>query len=56
MDLPGLDFVALATGYGCVAVRVATSEALAQALRDALRREGPTVLEIPITAAVAPLL
>jgi len=56
MDLPGLDFVALATGYGCAAFRVATSNALAQALQDALRRSGPTVLEIPITAAVAPLL
>ncbi len=56
LDLPGLDFVALATGYGCAAVRVATSDALAQALQDALRRSGPTVLEIPITAAVAPLL
>jgi len=56
LDLPGLDFVALATGYGCAAFRVATADALAQALQDALRRPGPTVLEIPITAAVAPLL
>jgi len=56
MDLPGLDFVALASGYGCVAYRVATADALAQALQDALRRSGPTVLEIPITSAVAPLL
>ncbi len=56
MDLPGIDFVALATGYGCAAFRVATSDALAQALQDALRRPGPTVLEIPIASAVAPLL
>jgi len=56
MDIPGLDFVALATGYGCAAFRVATSDALAQALKGALRRPGPTVLEIPITTAVAPLL
>jgi len=56
MDLPGLDFVALATGYGCAAFRVDTSEALAQALQNALRRPGPTVLDVPITAAVAPLL
>lgn len=56
MDLPGLDFVALATGYGCAALRVATSDALTQALQDALRRPGPTVLEIPITSEVAPLL
>jgi len=56
MDLPGLDFVALATGYGCAAVRVATRGALAEALGDALGRSGPTVLDIPITSAVAPLL
>ena len=56
MDLPGLDFVALAKGYGCTALRAETSTALAEALREAFRREGPTVLEIPITAEVAPLL
>lgn len=56
MELPGLDFVALATGYGCAAFRVATPNALAQALQDALRRPGPTVLDIAITSAVAPLL
>lgn len=56
MDLPGLDFIALATGYDCAAARVATSAALAEALQEALRRPGPTVLDVPITAAVAPLL
>ena len=56
MDLPGLDFVALATGYGCAAFRLDTSDALGQALKDASRLTGPTVLEVPITAAVASLL
>ncbi len=56
LDLPGLDFVALATGYGCFAARVETSIDLAQALKEALGRRGPTVLEVPITAAVAPLM
>lgn len=55
-DLPGLDFVALATGYGCAAARVATRDALAQALQDALCRPGPTVLDISITSAVARLM
>ncbi len=54
-DLPGLDFIALATGYGCAAFRVETSDAFAQALRDAFARPGPTLLDVPITAAVAPL-
>jgi len=56
LDLPGIDFIALAKGYGCTGYKVATKEALAQALQDALRSDKPTVLEIPITAAVAPLL
>ena len=55
-DLPGLDFVALAAGYGCNAVRADTADALARALQDAFRRRGPTVLDVPITTAVAPLL
>jgi len=56
MDLPGIDFVALAGGYGCAAARVSTSESLTEAFREALRRAGPTLLEVPITAAVGPLL
>ena len=56
MELPGLDFIALATGYGCTGSRVTTKEALSQALLDALARSGPTVLDIPITSMVAPLL
>lgn len=56
LELPGIDFIALAKGYSCAGYKVATKEALAQALQDALRSDKPTVLEIPITAAVAPLL
>ena len=55
LDLPGLDFVALASGYGCAAARVATSQDLARALRDALDRSGPTVIDVTIAATVAPL-
>ena len=56
MDLPGLDFVSLAVGYGCTALRVSTPDTLAQALTTAIQHDGPTVLEVPITAAVKPLL
>ena len=43
-DLPGLDFVALATGYGCAAHRIDTAAALARGVRDAAHaRGGPTV-------------
>ncbi len=56
LDLPGIDFVALAGGYGCTGARVATADDLARALQEALQRPGPTVLEVPITRTVAPLL
>ena len=56
LELPGIDFVALATGYGCAAARVATTDDLARNLQEALRRPGPTVPEVPITRTVAPLL
>lgn len=56
LDLPGLDFIALANGYGCAASRVATADALAGALTRAFDRQEPTLLAVPITSAVAPLL
>ena len=56
LDLPGLDFAALASGYGCAASRPTTSEELAHALLAAFDRPGPTVIDVPIAATVAPLL
>lgn len=40
------DFVALARAYGAHGERVAEPSALTAALRDALQRKGPTVLEV----------
>lgn len=40
------DFVALADAYGAVAVRLHGAAALAEALRAALARPGPTLLEV----------
>ncbi len=56
LDIPGLDYVALAQGYGCAGYRVATRAALAEALRTALRQAGPTVLAVPISPALPPLV
>lgn len=56
MDLPGLDFLALAQGYGCPAIRADTTGELAEALKQAFGRPGPMVVEAPITSALAPLL
>lgn len=47
-DLPGLDFVALANGHGCPAVRVEDPAELAPTLRQALQSEGPILVEVRV--------
>ncbi|MGH7184800.1 MAG: benzoylformate decarboxylase [Pseudomonadota bacterium] len=49
VDLPGLDFVALAEGQGCKGVRVRRSSELCQALENALRSEGPSLVEVVVS-------
>jgi benzoylformate decarboxylase len=56
LDIPGLDIVSIASGYGCDAARVADLDALKQAATAARTKEVPTVLEIPISAQVPPLV
>nr|WP_230313500.1 thiamine pyrophosphate-dependent enzyme [Nakamurella alba] len=56
LDIPGIDIVALATGYGCHAERVETLDALRAAATAAFGRSGPTVLEVPIAPTVPPLI
>lgn len=56
LDLPGLDIVALATGYGCAAVEATTEDEVRQACKDALARSGPTVVVVPVAPTVPPLL
>jgi benzoylformate decarboxylase len=56
LDLPSLDIVSIARGYGCDAARVADLDALKQAAAAAWTKEVPTVLEIPISAQVPPLV
>jgi benzoylformate decarboxylase len=55
LDIPGIDVVSLAQGYGCAAVRAATVEDIATEVSAAQQRQGPTVLEIPIDPPVPPL-
>jgi benzoylformate decarboxylase len=50
LDLPALDTVAVATGYGVDATRADGPDELATALRDAFRADGPRLVE----ARVAP--
>lgn len=56
LDVPGLDIVSLARGYGCAAQAVATPADARGAMREALGRAGPTVIVASISAEVKPLL
>lgn len=56
LDLPDLDIVSLAKGYGCDAVRVEELDALKEATAKAWSKEVPTVVEVPITKQVPPLI
>ena len=56
LDLPGLDIVSIARGYGCDAARLDDIAAIKKAAVEAWKKDGPTVLEIPISAQVPPLI
>ena len=47
LDLPGLDITSIATGFGCHAVNVDSTEKLAHEFTTALDTEGPTVIVVP---------
>jgi benzoylformate decarboxylase len=56
LDIPGLDLVSLARGYGCDAVRAEGPEAVKQAATGAWSKDVPTVVEVPISPQVPPLI
>jgi benzoylformate decarboxylase len=55
LELPGIDFVKLAEGMGCHAVRVTKSSELAGALKHGLSHDGTSLIEVMVDSAV-PLL
>jgi benzoylformate decarboxylase len=55
LDLPGIDFVRIAEGLGCDAVRVTKSSELAPALKRGLAHDGVSLIEVMVDSAV-PLL
>jgi benzoylformate decarboxylase len=55
LELPGIDFVKLAEGMGCHAVRVTKSSELAGALKAGLSHDGTSLIEVMVDSAV-PLL
>ena len=55
IELPGLDFPALAAGHGCRGVRVETEEAFMQAFSEAVTDGGPWVIDVAVDATVGEL-
>ncbi|WP_428961772.1 benzoylformate decarboxylase [Micromonospora fluostatini] len=56
LDLPGVDLTALARGYGCAATVATTPDDLGDALAAGLLADGPTVLPVPISTEIPPIL
>jgi benzoylformate decarboxylase len=55
LDLPGIDFVSIAQGMGCDAVRVSEAADLSSALARGLAHDGVSLIEVMVDVAV-PLL
>ncbi|MBI3325825.1 MAG: hypothetical protein HYZ81_03870, partial [Nitrospinae bacterium] len=51
---PEVDFLALARAMGVHGVRADTADAVSKALREALSRNGPTVIDVPIERSIKP--
>ena len=56
LDVPGIDVISLARGFGCGGERVAHSQELAQALERALSADAPYVLDVVIDPAITQLV
>jgi len=56
LDIPGFDIVSIAKGYGCDAARLDDLEGIQKAALEAWRKSKPTVLEVPISTQVPPLI
>jgi benzoylformate decarboxylase len=56
LDLPFLDIVSLAKGYGCHATKADTKEEIQHAFKEALAAEGPTMIAIPIKRELKSLI
>lgn len=56
LNVPGLDVLAVARGFGCGGERVERAEELSAALERALRADGPFVLDVAIDPAITQLV
>ena len=55
LDLPDIDFVKIAEGVGCHAVRVSKASELASTLKSGMAHKGTSLIEVMVDSAV-PLL
>jgi benzoylformate decarboxylase len=56
LDLPGLDFLGLAQGYGCTAERVISADDVAEAIKRGIDTNRPHLVEVRVDATVPPLI
>ncbi len=56
LDLPGIDFLSLAKGYGLTAERVSAVTDLAATLRHGMTSDSPHLIEVEIDPTVPPLI
>ncbi len=56
LDVPGIDFEGLATGYGVGFQKVADPDQIVQVVRDAIQSKKSSLIEIPIDRHVKPLM
>ncbi|GGI31630.1 benzoylformate decarboxylase [Bradyrhizobium guangdongense] len=52
LELPGIDFIRLAEGMGCHAVRVSKAAELGEALKRGMAFEGTSLIEVMVDSAV----
>jgi benzoylformate decarboxylase len=56
LELPDLDIVSIAKGFGCDAIRVGDLDAIKKTVAEAWTKDVPTVVEVPISPQIPPLL
>ena len=56
LDIPDLDIVSLAKGYGCIGKRAETTDQLFNFCLEALKQNRPTVIEVPISKVIPSLI
>ena len=52
LDIPDLDYVALAKGYGCIGKHAKNLDELSLCCEEALKESIPTIIEVPISKGI----